>query len=158
MRALNTIVFSAGEPFKRYATAVNFSIAGFRLNPHDLKDRQTFILGDREQNKPFNYEDHVIELYSEIEDKFFIQTNRYLFAQGMLQVYNDRLEDVSMENVLTEEQVTEVASINNINALLAKLAEFSSPVTINRILDRAETIGRPKRFITTIKSYAEGMK
>lgn len=158
MQALNTIIFSAGEPFAKYATTVKYSVTGKRLNPHDIKEQMTFILGDDEQNRGFDYEQHVIEIYSELENRYFIQTNKYLFTNGLIARYSDTIKEVSMQNVLTEEEVTAIASIPNATTLIAKLTEFTSNVAIDRIYARAEEIGRPKRVLLAIKSYKEGIE
>lgn len=137
------------EPIARYIKTVNHGITGFRLNPDDEWRKVEFSLVTEGPNAP--YEDTVLELYTEKEHAFFRQANRYLFQAGLIQPYQGEATKVDTTNVLTSDEIYELASTRNIQQLSKRLADITSKVTMTRILEVAQEIGRPAKTLEFMK-------
>lgn len=142
-------------PVRRYIKAVPSKVAGVRLDANG-KEQVGFIL----QSDPdtFNYDKEVLEIYSEREDRAVKQLNRALFSNGYLIEYNVEAPPIDTSNMLTDEQIVEIASLRNINALEARIRELTSPFTLQRILIAANDIGRPAKTVAVIQKRLDEVK
>lgn len=148
----NIYLMHSDNCFIKYKKSVKHAISGWRIDPQTNKEVEFFIVNPMDS---FSYDDDVLEVYSERENKFIIQRNKYLFEQGMLIEYKGLMSDVDLTNTLTEDEVEAVSTIKNINDLRQRLLDFDSKVTVGRILEKAEFVGRPATFIKAIKQRLE---
>lgn len=156
MKSNNNVVFTADEVVARYAKTVNWSISGRRLDPHDHKREIIFILGQRVNNE-FAYDTDVIELYSPLEVRFFVQSNKYLFEQGLIAEYENERSQVDFTNVLTDEDVYRIAASKTFTDFLLAVGDIDSPITLNRIIAAAEELNRPKKLIAQIRLHVDSV-
>ncbi len=147
---------TAGDPILRYALVPKHGITGWRLNPDDGKKLEFELVPHQEP--PFDYERDVIELYSDKEVKFFRQANRYLFSQGFLTEYLGEAEPVDVTNMLTDAEVLEIASTRNVNQLNSRIKDLTSLVSVQRILNAAQEIGRPAKTLELIRKRLEDLQ
>lgn len=125
----------------RYRKVVTCAIAGTRLDPHDTTRRLTFLLESDEKDfdvekrqLAFNYDNDIIELYSDIEMRMFRALNKPLFAQGMIAPYEDAPEPISMANVHTDEDLKKMLVARSKADLSRNIAEITSWATIGRLI------------------------
>lgn len=154
--SLNNYFLTAGEPVARFTKTVNHGITGWRLNPDDDWKKIEFSLITA--NADADYEDAVLEIYTEKELKFFQQANRYLFKAGLLRPYEGAASPVDTSNILTEDEIMDIASTHNIPQLLKRLDAISSIVTMRRIVDVAKEIGRPARTLQLLEERLAKLK
>lgn len=148
MGSLNNIFILAEieEPFKKYTKTVDYVVTGWRL---DTDGRQVeFIL--ESPTETFDYEQEVLEIYSEREDKFFRQRNRRLFEKGLIKEFTGEPETVDETNFLTDAEVNEIATIRSSEELKNELNALTSRATVLRIQKAAKEIGRPARIMKVI--------
>ncbi len=148
----NIYLMYSEDCFIKYKKSVKHAISGWRIDPESKKEVEFFLVNP---SNNFSYDDDILEVYSEKENKFMIQRNKYLFEQGMLVEYKGLMSDVDLTNTLTEDEVEIVATIKNIADLKLRLADFDSKVTVGRNLEKAEFVGRPVTFIKSIRSRLE---
>lgn len=149
MKTLNNIFMTAGDPYKRYITAVVYPITGWRIDP-DTNRAVEFTLTS--PGKEMSYEDEVLELYSDREVKFFLQKNKYLLESGLVKEFSGEPDEVDLTNALNDDEVFAAANIRLQNDLKARLAELTSIVTVKRILLQAKEIGRPIKILEIIEN------
>lgn len=150
MEATNNILYFMGDPYTRYKTAVPYNIAGKRVDKN--KNVITFILSFGSHEK-FEYERHVLEVYSEEEDKFVRSANKHLFETGALVPYVSSQEHrfELPNNALDDEEVERIALLASSQALKSELNAITSPITVERILRCAKDNGRSSRIISVIE-------
>lgn len=140
--------------YKRYTKTI-LGIVGGRLMDHRSKSSIDFLLKGDPDAEPFDYDDLVVEMYDEEEDKFFRRANKGHLANGLLVEY-------SSENKTVEESVNAI-SLTEIDNLLAmkpaslerELAKFTSRIPLERILRRAEQLEKPVRVTSLITKALE---
>lgn len=150
----------------RYTKTIPGIITGARLDPHRPENRTDWLLRTPEKHflfKPredgkidlerisFSYEDEVLELYSSTEVSIFQRLNRATIESGVLVVYNDIAPDIDTSNVLTDDQVTQIAATKQLLAIRKKLTGMTSIHTIQRIIDAAKTLDRPYSIIKAME-------
>jgi len=154
MASVNNIYLVLTDPpTHRYVKSIPSKIAGVRLDA-DGKNQVGFVLQSQTSGE-FSYDDEVLEIYSDREDRFLRQVNKGLFKQGLLQPFKGELPDVDMSNVLSDEAIVEIASIRNLPQLQKRLQEITSPFTVKRVYDTAVQIGRPQKTIAAINERLE---
>lgn len=131
------------EPVTRYVKTVPYVVTGWRLEPETNKPVVFILVSDEE----FSYENDVVELYSEKEDAYFRQMNKYLFSSGLVSKYDGDLEAVDTSNSLTDKEIEEIASTRLVSDLREKLDKITVLVAAERLLAAAKEIGRPKKII-----------
>lgn len=154
-----------GKAVKRYAKTVLYRISGYRLDPHRPENRLDFLLVTPERDveiipqtegRPivrqvrFNYEDEILELYSDTEIRVFERWNKSLIEKGLIKEYNQLAPDVNSNNMLSDEQVEEIALTRQLTALKKKISDISSPVSLKRIKAAAIDLNRSVNIITAI--------
>lgn len=150
MQAANNIFLTAGDPVKKYATTVAHPITGWRLDP-DTGRQIEFVLTSPSKDE-FSYEHEVIELYGDKEVKFFIQRNKYLIESGLVKEFTGTTDEVDTTNLLSDEEVMQIATIRQQPELKERLAGMTSKITVQRVLNIAKEIGRPAKIIALIES------
>jgi hypothetical protein len=142
------------EPYKKYVKTVPSSIAGKRFN--DRADAEVgFLL--RSVPGVFSYDDEVLEVYSDREDRFLKQANKSLFESGMLKEYTGNRSAMDTRNIMSDEDVLEIASLRNVMQLSKKLEDIDSKITAQRILDTAKEIGRPAKTLELIEKKVKDL-
>lgn len=153
---------------KKYVRTTNKAVTGFRLDPNRLENRIDWLLAspdnafeviwiDGEEvkviRKPgmFEYEDEVLELYSQPEVDVFKRLNRGLLERGILVEYEGELPQLDMSKVFTDVNIAEIAATKNILSLRKKLQDITNVETINRILAAAEKLDRPMSVAKAIQ-------
>jgi hypothetical protein len=145
----NIFLVNSSPPVKRYVKTIPSMVGGLRFDT--VGERQVgFIL----ESDPagFFYDDEVLEIYTEREDRALRQLNRELFTQGFLKEYKAEAPEVDTTNMLSDEDIIEVASIQNIKTLESRIKQLTSPFTMQRILTAANDIGRPSKTIALIQA------
>jgi hypothetical protein len=150
MATQNNIFMTAGEPIARFTLTPKHGITGWRLNPDDNNRKVEWALTPTPEPE-FDYERDVIELYSDKEVKFFKQANRYLLKEGLIREFEGTPKPIDITNMLTDEQVMEIATDTQIKRLKNRLAELTSKVSVDRIYRTAIEIGRPAKTLELMK-------
>lgn len=146
--SMNNILITANNPpLYKYAKVIPSKLSGLRLDPVTYQEIP-FLLRSKGD---FDYEHDVIELYSEREHKHFLQVNRVFIKSGFLKEYHGENEPEDLTNVISDEEVERIASTRTLMALKKALADITSPITLDRILQMAKHIGRPLSIISLIE-------
>lgn len=147
--SINNIYYTQEQAYKRYAKACKYTISGMRLDPDDHWRKVEFILINPDGT--FKYEYDVIEIYSEKEYKFFLNKNRYLIENGLIKEYFDGPTAPVITNMMTDDEVEEIAGLRTLQKLEERLAVINSRATLQRIYDAAVEIGKSKRMLDAIQ-------
>ena len=143
------------EIYKRYTKTI-LGIVGGRMLEHRSKGPVDFLLrGDPEADDQFSYDDLVLEMYDEEEDKFFRRLNRSHLANGVLVEYSK--ENTTKEESVNAISITEIDSILEMKPvpLEKALAKFTSNIPLERILSRAQQQEKPSKIIAVITKALE---
>ncbi len=131
---------------RRYAKVPVNIVAGLRPDPVDPRIQVGWTLNTAESDYDlatkrrinFVYENEVIEIYSEAEDRVFRKLNQALLNAGLLREYVGTAETEVSANFLTDDQVLEIVNIRSIADFKRELQAITSPVTLQRVKERAE--------------------
>jgi hypothetical protein len=152
----------ADKVVKRYAKVPVHMVSGFRIDPYDTRKQVAWLLATRPENydvktkaRTFEYEDEVIELYSEFEAEAFIRLNRKLIAQGLLKVYEGVNNQVNEVNTMSDTQVLEIINIRANTDFQNELEKITSPLTLIRMKHMATDAGKSIKRIQMIDSRIE---
>ena len=149
--AYNNTFPEVGDPKYVFECVVGHSISGLRLNPLNLSQRIEFIV----DGGSALLDERLIELYSEEEYRFFIKANARAIEEGALAPVGKKSRDVDVVNSIDDDEVERIALLQTVKELEDALAVFTSPIPVQRILQRAEQLGRSKRFIDVMKRKHE---
>lgn len=149
--AYNNTFPEIGKPTHVFECVVGHSISGLRLNPLNLSQRIEFIV----DGGSALLDDRLVELYSEEEYRFFIKANARVIEEGALAPVGKKARDVDTFNAIDDDEVERIALLQTTKELEEALAVFTSPVPVWRVLQRAEQLGRSKRFIDVMKRKYE---
>lgn len=157
-----------GTIFKRYQKTIVGSLAGIRPDPHKLQDRISYLLSTPEHNvsytldndgfavfdgvKVVDYDEEVLEIYSEQEDRIFRRLNETYINSGILVEYSTIRTVFSTSNDLTDQQVRDLAVIRLPNSFKKAIEPITSAHTLKRILREIETADRPKSFYKIVEN------
>ena len=144
----NIFLVNIDPPVKRYVKTVPSKVGGIRFDANG-KTQIGFILESAAGG--FSYDSEVLEIYTDREDRAVRQMNKNLFTQGFLKQYNAEAPELDTRNMLSDEDIVEIASLRNIKALEARISDLTSPFTVQRILTAANDIGRPAKTISIIE-------
>ena len=142
-------------PVKRYVKTVPSKLGGVRFDT-DGKNHVGFIL-ETQNVDTFVYDDEVLEIYTAREDRALRQLNKSLFTNGYLKEYMQEAPDVDVHNMLTDDEILEIAKITNIQVLQKRIAELTSSLTVRRILTAANDVGRPIKTIAAIQARLDAI-
>jgi len=150
----NIYLVNVEPPVKRYVKTIPSRVGGIRFDANG-KTEVGFILASDERG--FIYDNEVLEIYTEREDRALRQLNKNLFTQGYLKEYTADAPGIDVSNMLSDEEIHEIASMRNIKSLEVRLTELSSPFTLRRVLDTANEIGRPQKTIAVIQARLDAV-
>lgn len=163
--------------YTRYVKTEIAALSGRRSNPHKIQEQIPFLLitpetkihytstnqGDIEvlefngRDPILDYDDEVLEIYSEKEDSIFRSLNRALFEKGLLVTYEQAKVAINMHNALTENEIEAFARIPQILKFKSKLKTITSGAPLNRIREHLIRLDRPMRFIKELDDYASSI-
>lgn len=153
---------------ERWVKTPAHMVSGKRVNPYKPTEHIDFVLRthrdnfnyemydqnkfpDVESKRKFVYEDEVLELYSDTEARLFRRLNRNLIERGLLKPYHGSARETDMSNLLSDEEVTEVATIKTLAGFKRRLSEITSTNTLDRIMVAVRANNRAISFLTAIE-------
>lgn len=160
----NQFIHLQGKVYKRYIKTSLGILSGYRVNPEDHSQRLAFTLKTPEDHVVFvqdddyvradkrasvNYDEEILEIYSEAEDRLFRRLNRQSIEDGLLVEYLDSDTEIDTTNELTDKDLQYIADTKNLLQFKKRIGEITSPVTLKRILDLLDD--RPKSFTTALE-------
>ena len=147
----------ADQVKKRYIRRRIEPLTGYRLNPRNAvnpNERIDFLLATPdedvsitpwEEGKPtevkqtkFNYENEVLELYTDTEVKAFERMNRLLFENGLLVEYEEQAPEIDKVNVLTNSEIHRLVKLRTTELFRQRIKELSSVFTLQELLKAME--------------------
>lgn len=158
---------------KRYVKTVPYGVTGWRLDPANKTRRVEFMLSNRTDqlrivNKiqvsgeavlthvteqgDLDYENDVLELYSDDELRTFSRFNKHLIENGLIKEFTESTPVIEDANFLSDTEVADIANIMNLGAFKKKISEITSKVTINRVLSSARELNRSANIINAIEA------
>lgn len=151
--------------FKRFCKVPVHVVAGLRPDPYETRKSIPFILQTHEENYDvknkrlkFEYEDEVIELYSQFEVDTFKRQNKLLFDKGFLKEYTEVQAEVSTENTVSDVKLEELANIRNNEAFAESLTKITSVLTLERLKQIATAAGKSVKKIQLIDARIEALE
>ncbi len=145
----------------RYKKVTIGAVSGIRLDPNDPKRRLSFLLESKFSNfnqdtkqLTFNYEDDVLELYSEREKLVFKQLNPYLFQSGLIAEYHGE-KDTIVDQSVTDTDIITIAALKNTMQFKKRLSGITSQSTLQRIHDAVIAQNRPHSFVKAVAERLE---
>lgn len=167
--------------YKRYIKTEFGILTGYRPNPHDIKQRVDFLLQtsedkvtwEKESNpeddkhivlvkpigKKIDYDDEVLEIYSEVEDRIFRQLNRKLLESGALAEYHEEKSmEINMSNALSDTDVFTIANSASIPIFKKKIKSITSKVTLDRISLKLDELNRKPSFKQALAEYSKTLQ
>lgn len=143
----NIFLVNIEPPVKRYVKTLPSKVGGWRLDAAG-KNQIGFILESSPDG--FSYDAEVLEIYSEKEDRYLRQTNRVLFTEGFIKEYSGDMPNVDTTNMVSDEDVQMIASTRLPAHMRSKLREYTSVVTLQRIRQAADEMGRARSVMNII--------
>lgn len=147
---------------RRYAKVPVHMVSGSRIDPYDARRQIPWILATKPENfdvkskeLTFDYEDEVIELYSDYEADAFVRLNKKLITQGLLKVYEGVNNLVNEVNTMSDSQVNEIINIRANADFQVELDKITSALTLVRMKHLATEAGKSIKRIQMIESRIE---
>lgn len=154
---------------ERWVKTPAHMISGKRVNPYNPVEHIDFVLRTHRDNfdfqqhnqmqypdvdskRKFVYEDEVLELYTDTEAKLFRRLNRNLIERGLLKPYQGKARDTDMSNLLSDDDVQEIAMIKTLNGFKSKLKAITSVTTLDRIMVAVKANNRAISFLSAIEA------
>lgn len=167
MSANHQFIEHSDKVIARYTKTIQGILTGFRLDPSRPENRMDWVLQSPETSfvfvadpetgkvtlirKEFDYEQEVLEIYSENELKLFQRLNRHNIENGVLVTYENTSPGVDLSNVLSDSEVAEIAATKQVLSLRKRLQAFTSAYTLQRIQKAAEELDRPHSIMKVIQ-------
>lgn len=138
-----------GAPLVTYRKAIMGRLVVRVLDPYRGIGSEVMLQGDPRKTEPTELE---VSLYTPLEVKYFEKYNRTLIEKGSLVPVSSAAELlVNRVNALSDEEIDTLVTASYFT-LTSKLAEVTSEVTLQRILEAAERLNRPAKTLNTIKA------
>lgn len=157
--------------YKRYVKTQLGVLSGNRVNPHNVQQRLPFVLSTPDdkvvykkikvdnleydevtgRDAAIDYDEEVLETYSETEDKIFRSINKRLFKEGLLVEYSEKNSDIDYTNALTDDEVERIAKIKNTMAFKKEIRALTKTPTLQRIMEKLLELDRPNSFIRAVQ-------
>jgi hypothetical protein len=156
----------SNEAYKKYAKVPINMLAGLRVDPTDTRVNVGWLLSTDEDNydlssnsrKAFVYDDEVIEIYSELEDKMFRRLNKGLFAKGLLKDYHESQLPIDTKNFISDAEITEIVDLRSMTEFMSRLDKFDSLSTLNRIRDFAISENKSVKKVQAIDARIKAVQ
>jgi hypothetical protein len=159
--AVNNIYFTLQDQiYKRYTKVPINVVGGLRVDPTDPRlqigwvlktDEDSFDFATKKRTK-FVYDNEVIEVYSESEDKLFRKLNSGLFRSGLLKEYNEENELVDSPNFVNDAEILRVIEIRSVAEFEAALKKFDAVATLERIKQQLVDQGKSVKKVQLVEA------
>jgi len=159
--ALNNIYFTLQDKiYKRYTKVPVNVVGGLRVDPTDTRLQIGWVLTTGEDSYDYStkkrtkfvYDDEVIEVYSEPEDKLFRKLNSGLFRSGLLKEYNEENELVDSPNFVNDAEILRVIEIRSLAEFEAALKKFDAVATLERIYQQLIDQGKSVKKVQLVEA------
>jgi hypothetical protein len=151
--------------FKRYSKVPVHMLSGMRPDPYETRKSIPWILQSKDKNYnikakhlEFEYEDEVIELYSQFEVDTFKRLNKNLFDQGFFKEYAGEQAPVNTTNTISDNELENIANIRSNEAFAVEINKLTSPLTLERLKQIATAAGKSVKKIQLIDSRIEALE
>lgn len=148
----------ADKVVRRYAKVPVHMVSGNRIDPYDHKNTVSWILATDPDNYDmvnkklkFNYEDEVIELYSQYEADAFVRLNKRLIERGLLKVYTGSGESVDETNTMSDDQLVQILSIRSNDDFALEVTKLSSSFTLVRLKQLAVDLNKSVKRVQLLE-------
>lgn len=142
------------ERWKRVSVC---AVAGTRLSPDNPALRVSFISQSQKElvdgSVAFDYENDVIELYSEKEMKLFRIMNKNAIEKGLLIPFAGTADDLNTANALTDKEIDAMITLHH-----AKFKKELSVITSEHTLKRIQSKLTDKHAQAYHKAVAEALQ
>jgi hypothetical protein len=159
----------------RWTKTVPHMVSGKRVNPYKTNEHIDFVLKTDQRSFNFElinktaypnpsekftfvYEDEVVEIYSEMEEKLFQRLNKGLIERGLLKKYEGIHSSIDTSNALSDEDINTIATITNLLVFKKRLKEITSSVTIERVIAAVKAADRKASFVTAAQERRDAIK
>jgi len=140
-------------------------LSGMRPDPYETRKTIPWILQSKDANYnikakhlEFEYEDEVIELYSQFEVDTFKRLNKNLFDQGFFKEYIGEQAPVNITNTISDNELENIASIRSNEAFAVEINKLTSPLTLERLKQIATAAGKSVKKIQLIDARIEALE
>lgn len=144
---------------RRYAKVPLHMVSGSRIDPYDHKNTVSWILATNTDNynpstkeSTFNYEDEVIELYSQYEVDAFVRLNKRLIERGLLKVYTGSSGSVDETNTMSDDQLVQILSIRSNEDFASEVTKLSSSFTLVRLKQLAVDLNKSVKRVQLLEN------
>jgi hypothetical protein len=151
--------------FKRYSKVPVHMISGLRPDPYETRKSIPWVLQTKDENYSikekkliFEYEDEVIELYSQFEVDTFKRLNKSLFDQGFFKEFIGEQAPVNTTNIISDNDLENIANIRSNEAFAVEINKLTSPLTLERLKQIATAAGKSVRKIQLIDARIEALE
>lgn len=146
--------------YKRYTKVPINLVGGLRVDPTDTRLQIGWVLHTDEADFDFTtkkrtqfvYDNEVIEIYSESEDKLFRKLNAGLFRAGLLKEFFETDEVVSSPNFVNDSEIDRIVEIRSIADFQAELANFDALATLERIKQQLIDQGKSVKKVQLVEN------
>ena len=160
---------------KKYVRTTIYPVSGRRLNPlnRDNPDEVIdFLLATPADNfkydvetdpnggatikttvsqAKFEYEQEVVELYSDDEVRLFQRMNRELLVNGDLVEYDEKAPEVDLVNTLSDTDIKKLVRLKTKTIFESKVKEITSLRTLKLVMAALEETDAPMSYAKIIK-------
>lgn len=154
-----------GKIFKRYSKVPVHMLSGNRPDPYETRKSIPWVLQTKDINYDikakhleFDYEDEIIELYSQFEVDTFKRMNKALFDQGFFKEYIGEQVPVNTVNIISDNDLLEIANIRSNEAFAVEINKLTSPLTLERLKQIATAAGKSVKKIHLIDARIEALE
>jgi len=154
-----------GKIFKRYSKVPVHMLSGSRPDPYETRKSIPWVLQTKDINYDiktkhleFDYEDEIIELYSQFEVDTFKRMNKALFDQGFFKEYIGEQVPVNTVNIISDNDLLEIANIRSNEAFAVEINKLTSPLTLERLKQIATAAGKSVKKIHLIDARIEALE
>jgi hypothetical protein len=148
--AYNTVyMLSDEEPVAKYVKTIPSRLTGFRFGPQGEPRTEFCISADDPEH---DYDNSVLEIYTDREHKYVKGANRKLFEQGLLKPYTGAPAELNTANYMSDDEVMRIASLRRQAQLEEAIDPITSYATLNRVFLQAQENGMSKKMLDLIEA------
>ena len=165
----------SSKVFKRYVRTTMYPIGGKRLNPRNTQNTYEvidFLLATSPDNYEytpqidansgsvvktdvkqvaFDYNQEVLELYSEDEYKVFQRLNKELLSDGALIEYDEEAPVVDFVNTLSDADIKKLVRLKTKSIFEGKIKELTSVRTLKLVMTALEETDAPMSYAKIVR-------
>lgn len=144
-----------GEPIAKYVKTIPTKLTGFRFGEQGELKIEFCISGD---DPVEDYENSVLEVYTEKEFKYIQNVNKPMFREGFVKPYDGTPVQVNTSNYMSDDEVMRIASLRRQAQLEEAIEPITSYATLNRILLQAQENGLTKKLLDLLEAKMAQVK